>query len=341
MKKILIILLILLALSVICLAKKSNVMQKPAWVDDPKSEYPETVYLSSVGSGSGRQEAQNTAMGNLARIFEANVKSTSEYNERYKELITDQKCSSESATELNKSTTVSADQKLLNMEIGPSWTDDLGQVYTIAYINRQKTADIYSQKIDENDKRIKYFMDQQLLTKDPKSIYANLSAAAVIGEANQILLDQLAIISPDDREMTKLSYGCPVIMKSLSDAASLIHFNVNIENDDRNKITAQFTSLLSDMGFGLNPENAIQINGNVLFEEVDLQASQKFIRYTLNVDVKDANGISLFTMTDIGREGHINYPEARARAVRTITGKIQNDFKKRLVGYFDGLVQKK
>jgi hypothetical protein len=342
MMKKLLILLVCFAMIISCSAKKASKNQgKPKWVDNPKSAYPESVYLSALGSGSGFKEAQSSAMGNLARIFEANVKSSSVYNERYQELTKNNKTTAESNSELNKSTSISADQKLMNMEVGPSWTDKQGQVYTIAYINRQKTADIYTQKIEENDQRVVYYLDQRSKANDTKVIYACYSAASVFADANRVLLDQLAIISQDELDMLKLNYNEQQLKKNLAESAANIHFNVKIENDDKDKITSQFTSLLSEMGFGLNPANAIQIKGKTLIEDVDLQSAQKFVRYTFDINVIDTNGISLFTMSDTGREGHLNIQEARARALRTISGKIQNEFKKRLVAYFDGLVQKK
>ena len=44
----------------------------PDWVNDPYTSFSEEQYLLAVGSGNTQQEAQNSALGNLSRIFQSN-----------------------------------------------------------------------------------------------------------------------------------------------------------------------------------------------------------------------------------------------------------------------------
>lgn len=342
MKKSIIILLALLLCFIPLFAKAKAPVKnvRPAWVDNPKAEYPETMYMSAVGEGSNRRDAENTAIGNISRIFESKVKAESSVQERYKELTGNGGSSMESATESNKSVNVSSEQKLINIEIGPSWTDDLGRVYVIAYLHRLKTADIYEEKISDNEKRINQFLQQTPQSENPQYLYANLSAATFIAGLNQELIDQLAVISPDSREMLDLSYNYQSLRQKTAETARQIHFTVSIMDDQKDRITSQIQQVLVEQGFSLNTDNAILVKGQISFEDAKLNQPQKYVRYTLNLDVVDVNGALLFTFNKTGREGHLNYSEAEARAIRTVSQLIQKDFKSQLLNYFDGLAQK-
>lgn len=339
MKKSLIIVIIaMLMLSCSMYAKKNKA---PKWLDNPKSEYPENMYLSALGEADSRDMAENMAAGNLARIFESNVKTDQTYTQRYMELTKDGQTSYEDQSETLKNINISADQTLFNIEFGESYTDKMGRVHVIAYLNRMKTADIYEQKINENAERIKQYKQLADESFDILFDYAAMSAAAAFSSQNEILLNQLGIIFPTAKEMLELDYNHTDIMKQTAEIAKQIGFSVHIKNDEDNKISILVEELMNDLGFVISDNPLLKADGKVLFEETDLQREEKFVRYELQLQVIDPIDNTILTLDTKGREGHISYSEAKARSVRSVEKEIKKNLKKKIISYFDSMVLKK
>ena len=195
MKKIIYLLLIVLFL----IGCSSNSLVKPGgkpeWIDNPKMKYPEGMYLAAVGYGSTRRSAEADAMGSVARIFKTDVKANSKYSERWSDLeSTKQENESSLFAENTKDIFISAEQDLINIEIGESYTDNLGKVYALAFIHRSRTADIYDEKIIQTNEMIDFYMAKYDSASDNVRKYAYLGVASIFAFQNQTLLDQLAII---------------------------------------------------------------------------------------------------------------------------------------------------
>jgi len=339
-RNIIFILVVMLLLSCAAHAKKKK-NKPPKWLENPKKVYPENMYLSTIGEADSRSMAENMAAGNLAKIFESNVKTDETYSQRYEELTKNGKTSYEDQSNVSKNVNIQSGQTLINLEFGDSYTNNMGRVFVIAYLNRMKTGQIYQEKISENAAKIEYY---QKLTDESTDLlfqYAALGAAVAISTNNEILLDQLGIIFPSSKEMLELNYNHADLMKQSAEIAQQISFEIKIKNDEDNKITILVEELMNDLGFVLSQEYLLYVGGTVLFEETDLKREEKFVRYELQLQISDLYDNTILTLDEKGREGHISYSEAKARAIRTVEKKIKKQLKKKLISYFDSMVLKK
>lgn len=339
-KKIIYVLITVMLLSCAAHAKKKK-DKRPQWLDDPKSEYSESMYLSAIGEADSRSMAENMAAGNLAKIFESNVKTDETYSQRYEELTKDGQTSYQDQSNISKNVNIQSGQTLINVEFGESYTNSMGRVFVIAYINRMKTGEIYEQKITENAAKIENYLKMADESSDLLFQYAALGAAAAISTNNEILLDQLNIIFPAGKDLIEINYNHADLMKKSAETAQQISFEIKIKNDEENKITILVEELMNDLGFVLSQEYLLYVDGTVLFEETDLQREEKFVRYELQLQVSDLYDNTILTLDEKGREGHISYPEAKARAIRSVEKKIKKQLKKKIISYFDSLVLKK
>ena len=311
---------------------------KPEWLKDPKAVYPEQMYLTAIGEGDTRSDAENMAAGNLARIFESNIKAEETVNQRYMELTKNKKTDIEEQTDVTKNVNIKSQQTLFNIQYGESYTDDVGRISTIAYLNRMKTAEIYENKINKNAARIDYFMGIADKSNDPILKYAAMSAASAVSSHNELLLAQLTIIFPSAIDMLEIDYNHDKIIKDTKAAAANISCKIAIQNDEENKITIMLEELVNDLGFVLSQENVLLIDGKILLEKTDLKRDLEFIRYELQINVTDNKDNVIVSISEKGREGHVSAPEAEARAIRTLNKKINKQLKRKLVAYFDGMV---
>ena len=340
MKKILLVVLMLIILFTLQAKKKKDT--KPDWLENPKDVYPENIYLTAIGDGDSRSEAENYAAGNLSKIFESKIKADQTVRERYQELITEEGSTFEESSDITKQVNIQSEQTLINIQFAESYTDNMGRVFVIAYLDRMKTADIYFEKIMKNAAKIEFFITQGNETETSISKYANLNAAAAISLNNEIMLDQLSIISPNSKASLELGYNYNDLNKEAAESAKLISFSVDIGNDVENKVTILVEELMTDLDFVLSDDANLHAVGSVAFEETDIKRENLvFVRYDLQLKINDNSGTTFITISDKGREGHVSFPEATARAIRTVEKKIKKELKKKLVSYFDGLVIKK
>lgn len=340
MRKLLIILLTILLLSCVAQAKTKKGKGQPEWLENPKKVYPELLYLTAIGEGDSRSEAENFAASNLAKIFETKVRADETYYQRYQELVKDDEVSYEDLTDVSKNVNLSASQTLYNIQYSESYTDELGRVHVLAYLNRTRTAEIYEEKIRRNNQKILYYEGQSKAATDMRIKYAAMNAAAIISDTNEILLEQLDIISPDTREFIELDYDHNEVSRLAAQYARSITFNININNDQDDKITNIITNLFTDMGFTTGENEILQVSGDIAFQKTDLKRDDfEFIRYEMNLQITDPESILVSSLSEKGREGHATYQEAQERAIRKLALKIQSSLKLKVIDYFDSLIR--
>lgn len=333
-KKILFYILLLLAITTILSAKKTK-HNKPDWIQNPSINHPNQLFLTSVGDGSTKREAEANAQAGLSRIFESKISVENTFKERFKEVTSSKETSSESETEMNKQVRIDSEQTLFNINFAEYYTDKLGMVYVLAYIDRFKTADIYEEKIQKINDSIKFYLSKNEQETDLIEKYSILNIASLLSLKNEILLEQLSIISSDTKNMISLDYSHDEIISQLQKVAKKISFSVSIKNDNLGKVGKNIESYLSKEGFTISKNAVLSITGEISFDKVELNRDQKFIRWTLSLNLENQNGVSLLTIFEKGREGHISYEEAQERCYRTINKKILTDFNRKLTEFFD------
>ncbi|HNQ43926.1 MAG TPA: LPP20 family lipoprotein, partial [Candidatus Cloacimonadota bacterium] len=335
MRKLTMLIISLILVSGAHAAKDKN---RPQWVDNPASEYNDMMYMSTVGAGDSRSEAEDNARANLAKIFSTTISAETTTEQRYQEIIAGKSLSFTSQTDQTDKLKVSSNQNLINIQIGKTWTDKLGQVYALAYLHRASTAALYEEMILENSRRILALLSRSQESGDIWSRYASLSAAGVIDQKNGELLEQLRIISLDAATSLDLLYNRDALRKQILDTGKGITLQIFMEGDTDNKVLPSIESAINSLGFALAPNAENTIRCNVSFEDLDMQSNQKYIRYQFNLAVMDAQDQQILSFNDSGREAHFTAEEAKARAIRTLQSKITGDFTRQFQAFLDSKI---
>lgn len=307
---------------------KKDKNPRPAWVDNPALEYHARQYLSAVGIGSNRAQAEDNARANLAKIFQTKVSSSSGYEERYQELVDSENSSFSNQTEQSASVEVLSSQTLSNVKIGPSWTDDLGRVYVLAYLHRSSTAEIQRSIIEDNGRQIMALLARAVESSAIWENYALLSAAEKISRTNQELLTQMRILSSDEATFITLPYDAEILSAQIDAIKQKISFDIIGTDDEALPLLPQIKEVINSFGFKIseNAENQIRISYQT--QELNLDnPNYKYIRYQMNIAVIDHQGCEMFNFSDSNREAHFSFSDARDRALRTAAEKISQDFK--------------
>ena len=311
--------------------------EKPEWLVNPQSHYPETQYLVAIGEGDSRRRAEANASNNLARIFETKVQAEELFTERYQEIVSGDSFEASIAAEIHSSINLSTDQTLYNIQYADSYTDNMGRVYVLAYIHRLRTAYIYLDMINKHADQINQLLQKFAETENNLLRYAYLSSASVISTANEVLLEQLNIIAGHYTDMLDLTYNHSELKLKTRDTASQLSFKINIENDIDNKIKSVLSDMLTEEGFAVSDNGDIPLSGEIMIEDVELPRPENFVRWNLTLNLSNTYGSNIVTHSQRGREGHVTRSEAIARAFRAIEREIRSEFKGKLFNHFDTL----
>jgi len=331
MKQSSILLLLLLTLA----GCKSFTHRVPDWVINPKSVYPENKYLASVGEGDTRRAAENAAAANLARIFEAHIQSDEQLHDQSRETQDSLERTIDFTTDIN---VVSA-QTLFNLQHAEAWVAKNGRVHAIAYLNRRETAAIYRDKIDEQTSQVNFLLASIRETADPLKKYATLRSANRHAAEASNLLRQLKVIHPASVPSATPSYSLNKLHKMLADSAKEIRVQISIEGDGEQRMTSTLEEFITHYGFVIGTPAVLTIGGRVNINDTGEKTNGLvFVRYQLALKIKNAQGDTLVSINDKGREAHKTLEQARIRSFRTMENAIKAGGAQRLDQYFNTLI---
>ena len=333
MRKTLVLFIIILLIFSISLSAYSKKKSRPKWLNNPKSVYNPQLYLTAIGEGDTRLEAENSAIGAISKIFESKINVDESTKEEYQELLKNDKAQASTSTKINKSIKLNSSQTLFNIQFGESYTDDLGRTYVLAYLDRMKTADIYLDKIETNSKKINQYLKLENMRTDPIKKYSYLKSALVVANWNEVLLSQLDIISPSMKDFNEKSYDVVKIKNTFNKVAKEIKFNIKIDAKNATGVSDYLTSLINKCGFSVTNESSdFIISGTAEIKKMDLKRKVKFVHWEIFLKVVNKGDV-IFSFQKSGREGHITYEQAKSRALREINKKIQKQFYKELMNH--------
>lgn len=312
---------------------------KPTWVDNKFIKYAESEFMVEIGQGSSLKDAKSNAAASLAQIFKTSIKVETTIQTRYKEFSSDGTVEASEKTNFDQDITQLADQELINVNFGESWTNDLGQVHVLAYIDRQKTASIYRERINENSNVVRNFISQTGGQSSVIREYAYYDAAYVVAQANQVLIEQLEIINLPMSKTIMKSYDMNDIRNNRKDLAISMVFRINIENDEEGKISSVLTDELTSFGFSVAPSGNLAVTGSISFEDVKLDNDMSNKKFYLTVKIEDENGIPAVAIEKNDRITAVSESAVKSVTYREIEKVVKRDLIGQLVDYFDSFVQ--
>lgn len=309
----------------------------PEWYIERASVYPDSTYLTAVGSGESRRAAENDAAGALARVFASNVRVESFAEQRYREIVGTSADYSENERTAVQAVEVESRQQLRNIRFSDAYTDATGRVHILAYIHRQQTATIYRGIIDANTRQIERLVERAAHAPTVVRRYAYLSAADVVRLNNELYIDQLRIISPAAAGLGGFGISAERLANLIDDAAEQMVFAVHVFGDDSGRVGAAIRRQISLRNFAVRDTGEIRVIGAVTLEPVEINPRYRSVRWVLEVDLIDERGETLVTAAHDGRENAITDAEAVNFAYREIESTIRDHFIADMIRYFDSL----
>lgn len=327
-------------------SKSPSKQKAPAWVENPRSVYPEAQFVSAVGYAKDRETAEKSAVSALIAVFGQNIKGETRISERYTEAVRSGAVTVTEDSELNRAMSSSVSMNsVIGAEIKDVWEDGAGTVYAVAVMDKLKASSTYSRLLETNEETIASLRNIRAEEADTLDAYARHDLAAAIADTNQQFLNVLSIVNPAmaAAKRASVSSGDDIRLECLR-IAQTIPIAVTVTGDRDERIRSSFADVLSASGFKTgNSSSRYSLEVSLSLSEVALANNDnKFVRYVIDSKLTDSATAQVLLPWNVnGREGHTSVPEAENRAFRAAEKKIRSEFGGKFTGYLSQLAAKR
>jgi hypothetical protein len=303
--------------------------------------YNRDVYVTGVGFGKDRPSAEQSALAALSSIFRQSLQADQTISASYQEAVKNGVTLNWTEnTAVENAIKTSTAMELMGAEIRDTWNDG-GTFYAVAVMEKERTARLYTQMVQDNLRIIASLADIPAAGRNSMDGLARFQFAGTVAEANQLFAAVLSVIGapvpagiqpPGDYHLEASN-----IIKS-------IPVSVSVAGDRDNRIRGAFAQALASAGFRTGGNNSrYQLQARFSLSDVELASqANKFVRYTIEGNFVDTSTAAvLFPYSIVGREGHPILSEAEARALRAAENKIREEYTQSLSGYLSQLIPKK
>jgi len=289
---------------------------RPNWVSNPYTAFPRDRYIAVVGTAANRNDAERRAFAALVAFFSQSIQADLAVATVYSEAVSNGIITVSENTQVREIIVTAASlDTLIGAEIGNVWDDGRGTVYALAYIDRARTAAVYTEIILMNQRNIDNLIAMSAAEKNTFDGYARYKLASLIAGMNAQYANIVAL-SGDSNVSLNLSNADALLLEA-SNIIRNISVGFNVGGDNNNRVRDAFAKAMSGEGLrtqGSNTPYVLEVNINM--SEVTFPGNNViFCRYTLSANlIERATGSVLLPFNVSDREGHSTYEAAQIRA---------------------------
>ncbi|MDR3200448.1 MAG: LPP20 family lipoprotein [Spirochaetales bacterium] len=298
----------------------------PLWLTDLNAAYPEAKYLSSVGSGANRRNAEDDATGGLARLFSVQVKVDSVAQQRYAEFVKGDKSYTESEMAVSQTVGTQASEQFVNLRFSDPYSDAQGTVHVAAYIEREPTASIYRSLIQKDLKKLDDFFGRASSVTGVFKRYAFYDAAYSVGLNAERLLGQLRIIHANTARPLEALLDLKKVASARDREASGLTYTMDISGDEDQRLAGIVRKTLDGMSLSYREGGRLSVKGSWSVQPVTINPQFKSVQWTVNISLYNEAGTAIATFTKQARQNGATDSQAVSLAYREVEKSMTKDF---------------
>ena len=297
----------------------------PSWVNNYKDDYPDLLYLSSLGVSEYKSIAEKQAYQGIASAFEVQIKSSQDSKEVTLESADSFTQTYSEVFNINTST----DQNLININTSESYFDEKsGKYYILATLNKSQTSSMYQR-------------DRTKLLNSSKSMYLDsynesdpLIKIALISNSI-VMLEEVADIEAKLRILDNASMPADkfksVHSLVLEREKILERVKVYINNSD-DKVYSILKREFTSLGFKTSKEKdsaLLLVDYTLNMEDSEVKnRDAKFVMWNLDVNlIHLQKNHSFGSYIASGRSSQLSAGAARERAYYDLEKKVDKEFR--------------
>lgn len=298
----------------------------PEWYEHREVIYPDGFYITAVGEGDSKLEAEISALSGISMYFNIQTEVTNELERTMKE-VDGSSYSFNKKTEMDERAKVSSQSEFFGVQFDECFFVD-GKFTTIAYIERDSVFDVYYQRIKSATSK----MQSLLLTAEdfnnPLSGLEAAEEAVPLADYVSELMKMARIVKKCDESffmeenaLVQRAYN------SLEICRQNLTFHLIIKNDYEDMIYTTLSSLMESAGYSVSKYDGIcSIPVNVSIEKTE-SSSAVFLYCGLNVKISDGTGRDFFSYSrTFPKKGGKTEQQAYNRAFQVMQEELKKSF---------------
>ncbi|MCI5830641.1 MAG: LPP20 family lipoprotein [Treponema sp.] len=302
----------------------------PQWVNNPSKAYPAKDYFTAVGSGKSEQQAELSAVENLAAIFGRNVRASSKTSSRLKQAEENGTVSVGKTSDFSKDIMQRVSvEDLIGIEL-KEYHNDGKKFYALAVMDKKKTEDILTSSIRTNNQRIENLLCATTTELYTLETYARFDFAREIAELDENFFSKLEVINVKSAEEFKgKMYTGSFVRSQMLDVARAIPVYVNVNGPEKEKVFLAVSEMFSDFGFRVIDTKGSRYTFYVKTEQQNRETTDKKTvqcMYSFDGQLKDETEMEFLWSTSFtGRESSSSLELLPSKTQRTMAKKIKED----------------
>ena len=296
------------------------------WVTSTSQKYPATGYLTAVGSGTDRTQAEDNARAEMAKIFESHVEASTKVQQEYLEVVSKANTVRQSSrVDVADMIAVSTRKVLSGVRIAELYQQQKPTplFYALAVLDRKQTLTILTQKLQAADIEIDTLITQASKTEKKLDRIKILTTAVEQHLLRQTHEAEMRVVDPAGRGLP-----APVAFQEIKRQLNEIlnqefRIHVAISGDRADEVQKVLSQGLNQEGFVLTSDRKqanVAVEGKVTIQPLERPDEKwKYVRWQTAFELVDLRNRTVFgTLSNSGREGHLNRVQAANRAVMKI-----------------------
>lgn len=297
----------------------------PEWILSPYSTYPPDQYLTGIGEGDSRDQAEKRAYAAIARVFSANITAHSMDRESYSLEESENTSRTQRQLQIDHRTQVTTHKLLENVKILDVWYQpSTHHFFALAGLDRRKAEEALLERLSSLNATIEQMLEQaRVHPQKIQRIRGYAQTLNLLHERQNLIADLRVIQTSGDG--LPAPYRLPEVQKEFLDfVANELRISVALEGENHEELERAILESLKQEGLLGGAANVeaipgsedLAVRGQARLWPVDLPDPLfKYVRWCADIDIFEHPSRRLVgIISQTGREGHITENEAKVRA---------------------------
>ena len=310
---------------------------RPDWLAGEPGNYPNAAYVSATGSASKPEVAKDRALGNLAKIFELQVRESSTTTQDVQTQRAGDVESVQATARIASKVNVRTDKIISGARIAEQWQnpDDLTH-YALAVLDRRQAGNNILGEIGRLDREVAFSVANAESRADPLQQVADLQNAILMQAERDSLQKSLKIIDLKGRGKPS-AWSIAELTEQQDSVLQSLNIRSAIGTGALGELDKVLQGAMANAGFAHSGTS----DGYTLTASVETQdAMQKegwyWLRGTLNINLSGPDGTVLGNKSWPVKVSALQQNQLNARMLAEIDNRLKSELKSTVLGFAAG-----
>lgn len=309
---------------------------RPDWVVGEPGDYPNAAFVSATGSASKPEVAKDRALGNLAKIFELQVRESSTTTQQVQTHRAGGVESVQASARLASRVNVTTDKMISGARIAEQWQnpEDLTH-YALAVLDRGQAGSNIRGEINRLDREIAFSVSNAASRTDPLQKIADLQTAIEMQLERESLQGTLKVIDLTGRGKPSV-WSIAELTEQQDQALRSMAMRSVVVTDTTGGLDKILQGAMASAGFGQSDLDGYTLSAGVETQDAVQKEGWYWMRGTLTIHLGDPKGSVLGNKSWPLKVSAMQKNQLHARMLAEIDNRLKTELKSVVLGFAAG-----